>query len=255
MAHLEHCSVERDGRLLIVTLDRPGVLNALNTPACNELDRVWTEFAADDDLWLAILTGAGKAFCAGHDLGDSPHEAMPPGGFGGLTERAMDKPVIAAVNGMAYGGGMEMMLACDIVIAEEQASMGLTEPRVGAVALAGGVQRLCRRIPHAIAMGMLLTGRRVSASEGFRWGLVNEVVPAGEAMSCARRWAAEILACAPLAVRMTKRLALNSAEGADFIQQIVTDRDRNVDELFSSADLAEGIAAFGQKRKPVWQGR
>jgi len=255
MTHHDYCTTERDGRLLIVTLNIPNKLNSLHAPACFELDRVWDEFAADDELWVAILTGSGKAFCAGHDLGDAPDEPMPAGGFGGMTERNLDKPLIAAINGLAYGGGMELMLACDIVVAEEQATFGLTEPRVGAVALAGGAQRLCRRIPHAAAMGMLLTGRRIPAGQAQLWGLVNEVVPQGEALAGARRWADEILACAPLAVRMTKRLALGSAEGDTFRRRIVTDRDECVGQLFASEDLAEGIAAFEQKRKPVWKGR
>lgn len=252
--HLKFCSLKREGRLLIVTLERPEKLNSLHTPACVELDKVWSEFNADDDLWVAVLTGHGKAFCAGHDLADAPHEPMPPGGFGGLTERLLDKPVIAAVNGLALGGGMELVLACDIVIAEEQASFGLTEPRVGAVALAGGAQRLCRRIPHAIAMGMLLTGRRIPVNEAHRWGLVNEVVPEGDALAGARRWAEEVLACSPMAVQMTKRLACESVEGSTLSERIVADRNTCVDRLFASNDLREGIAAFTEKRKPVWQG-
>ena len=252
---LQFCSVQREDRLLVVTLNRPAVLNSLHAPACKELDGIWADYAANDELWIAILTGNGRAFCAGHDLIDAPDEPMPATGFGGLTERVLDKPVIAAVNGLALGGGMELVLACDIAIAEEHASLGLTEPRIGAVALAGGAQRLCRRLPHAIAMGMLLTGRRMSAGEAHQRGLVNEVVPSGGALDCARRWADEILACAPLAVRITKQLAISSAEGPSFVEGIGAERNRHVDQLFASEDLKEGIAAFEQKRKPQWQGR
>src|SRR5438477_3394604 len=175
----EFCETSRDGHVLTVTINRPEVMNALHPKANAELASVWDQFAADPDLWVGIITGAGdRAFSAGNDL---KHQAsggdmsgMPPTGFGGLTSRFdLDKPVIAAVNGIAMGGGFEIALACDIIIASEQAVFALPEPRVGLAALAGGMHRLPRSIPLKHAMGMLLTGRRVSAEEGYRLGFVN----------------------------------------------------------------------------------
>jgi len=252
----EFCRVERDGRLLIVTLDRPKVLNSLNAPACFELDRIFTAFEADPELWVAIITGAGeRAFCAGHDLADAPDAPMPESGWAGLSERqGRVKPLIAAVNGLAFGGGFEIALACDIVIASAKATFALSEPRVGAVALGGGVQRLARQLPGAIAMGLLLTGRRIDAAEAHRWGLVTEIAAEGESLAVARRWAAEILECAPLCVRYTKELALETVEGAELPARIGT-RSREISaRLFASEDTREGIQAFLDKRKPVWRG-
>ena len=182
----DFCKTEREGHLLIVTLDRPDVLNALHPPANRELAKAFDDFAADPELWVAILTGAGRGFCAGNDL---KHQAsggdmsgQPATGFAGLTGRTdLPKPVIAAVNGVAMGGGFEIALACDLIIASEDATFALPEPRVGLAALAGGIHRLPRQIGLKNAMGMLLTGRRVSAEEGQRLGFVNEVVPKGEA--------------------------------------------------------------------------
>src|SRR5215475_10088058 len=210
----EFCKVERDGRLLLVTMNRPEVLNALHPPANFELEKVFDDFAADPELWVAILTGAGdRAFSAGNDL---KYQASMDGkveiasrGFGGLTSRFdLSKPVIAAVNGVAMGGGFEIALACDLVVAAESAVFALPEPRVGLAALAGGVYRLPRQIGMKRAMAMMLTGRRVSAREGLALGFVNEVVPGPELLAAARRWAAEILECAPLSVRATKEAAL-----------------------------------------------
>src|SRR5262245_56088831 len=183
----QYTKTEREGRLFLVTINRPEVLNALHPMANAELSDAFDEFAADPELWVALITGAGdKAFSAGNDLkyhaglraktGDRPRS--PAKGFGGLTNRHdLDKPVIAAVNGVAMGGGFEIALACDIIIASEHARFALPEPRVGLAAGAGGMQRLARQIPLKQAMGMMLTGRHVSAQEGFQLGLVNEVVP------------------------------------------------------------------------------
>jgi enoyl-CoA hydratase/carnithine racemase len=185
----EYSKVERDGRLLIVTINRPEVYNALHPMANQELSDVFDGFAADPELWVAIITGAGdKAFSAGNDLkyhaklqketGKRP--VGPPMGFGGLTSRFdLDKPVIAAVNGVAMGGGFEIALACDLIIASDKATFALPEPRVGLAAGAGGMQRLPRMVPLKQAMGMMLTGRHVSAQEGLQLGFVTAVVPPG----------------------------------------------------------------------------
>ncbi|MGI4815080.1 MAG: enoyl-CoA hydratase-related protein [Janthinobacterium lividum] len=248
---------ETAGHLLIVTLDRPQVMNSLHAPACHELSAVWDAFQADPDLWVAIITGSGdKAFCAGHDLADGFDDPMPDTGWAGMAERAdITKPIIAAVNGYALGGGMEIALCSDIVIADERARFGLTEPRVGFAALGGGAARLTLRMPPAIAMGLLLTGKKIDAAEAHRWGLVNEVVPAGTVMAAARRWADEILLCSPLAVRATKQVALDALEGQQLLSDIGRRREQLGGVLRSAEDTREGIKAFLEKRKPAWKGR
>ena len=183
---------ERDGRILVITIDRPERMNALHPPAQFELERTFSEFEADPDLWVAILTGAGdRAFSAGNDLkfqAEGGTRARPASGFGGLAERFdRSKPIIAAVNGVAMGGGFELALACDVIIAEESARFALPEPRVGLAALGGGLHRLPRMIPMKQAMGMILTGRHVPAAEGLSLGFVTRLVPDGEALSAARR--------------------------------------------------------------------
>jgi len=256
----EFCQVERDGRILTVTIDRPEVMNALHPPANVELGEVFDEFCSDDELWVAIITGAGdRAFSAGNDLkyqaAGGGKLGVAPMGFAGLTARYDNvKPVIAAVNGVAMGGGFEIALACDLIIASEQAVFALPEPRVGLAALAGGMQRLPQQIPLKQAMGMLLTGRRVSASEGRELGFVNEVVPHAELMPAARRWAEEIAACAPLSVRATKQVAMASLDGGS-VAENVSRRYDQLAAMFKSEDFIEGPRAFAQKRPPVWKGR
>ena len=252
----KYCRTEREDKLLVVTLDRPDVLNSLHAPACFELDEIFNDFERDPTLWIAVITGAGdRAFCAGHDLAEAHDAPMPPSGWAGLAERPdRTKPLIAAVNGLAMGGGFEIALACDIVIADSRATFAMSEPRVGAVALGGGAQRLATRLPYAIAMGMLLTGRRFDAGEAHRWGLVTELAAPGQVMEVARRWADEILKCAPLAVRFTRELAFEALEGEGFTALIGR---RSLDvaaRLFASEDTKEGIRAFLEKRKPVWRG-
>jgi enoyl-CoA hydratase/carnithine racemase len=254
----EFCKTEREGRLLVVTLGRPDVLNALHPPANRELAQVFDDFAADPELWVAILTGAGRGFCAGNDLkyqatgGDM--SGQPETGFAGLTNRMnLVKPVIAAVNGVAMGGGFEIALACDLIVASEDASFALPEPRVGLAALAGGIHRLPRQIGLKNAMGMLLTGRRVSAEEGQRLGFVNEVVPKGEALAGAKRWAAQILECAPLSVRASKEAAYKGLEVG--LSEAMSGRYEELRRMVKSEDFVEGPRAFAEKRPPRWKGR
>ncbi len=217
----EFCTVERVGHLTIVTLARPEVMNALHFPANEELERVWDEFARDADQWVAIVTGAGdRAFCTGNDLkhqaktGERPR--MPLSGFGGLTARFnLDKPIIAAVNGAAMGGGLELALACDIIIAAEDARFALPEPRVGLAALAGGIHRLPRTIGLKRAMGIMLTARQVPAREAYELGFVTAVAPAGQALAEAKNWASQMLECSPMSLRATKQIAMRGLTIAD----------------------------------------
>ncbi len=257
MAEREYCTVERDGRLLIVTLNRPERYNALHWPAHFELAEVWDEFDADPELWVAIVTGAGdKAFCAGNDLrfqAEGNVRKRCPTGFAGLTERYdLNKPVIAAVNGFAMGGGFETALACDLIIAAENAVFALPEPRVGLMAGAGGVHRLPRIIGQKRALGMILTGRRVGAEEGKELGFVNEVVPEGEAVAGARRWAGQILECAPISIRASKEAVYAGANEATLQTAIARTYEEQY-VLIGSADYIEGPKAFAEKRPPVWR--
>jgi enoyl-CoA hydratase/carnithine racemase len=256
----EFCATERDERLLIVTIDRPEVMNSLHPPANAELAKVFDDFASDPDLWVAIITGAGeRAFSAGNDLkfqaSSGKPVAVPSTGFAGLTSRFDNsKPVIAAVNGVAMGGGFEIALACDLIVASEHAVFALPEPRVGLAALAGGVHRLPRQIPLKQAMGMMLTGRRVGAAEGQRLGFVNEVVPQQELMAAARRWADQILECAPLSVRASKQAALAGLDQASLEAAMAGSYDA-IRDMVKSEDFIEGPRAFAEKRAPAWKGR
>jgi crotonobetainyl-CoA hydratase len=253
------CIVEDEGPLRIVTLNRPEVLNALHADANDELAEVWDEFAARDDLWVGIVTGAGeRAFSAGNDLkvqASGKRRPNGPRGFAGLCHRFdLFKPVIAAVNGVAMGGGFETALACDIIIAAEGAVFALPEPRVGLIAGGGGVHRLPRSIPMKQAMGMILTGRRVPAREGYELGFVTEVVPNGQAVQAAKRWAGMILECSPKAVRASKQasyLGLDEPTLEKAMRTVYPAQQENIE----SQDYVEGPKAFAEKRKPAWQNR
>ncbi len=254
----EFCSVEKEGPLTIVTIERPEVMNSLHPAANFELAEVFDDFVADKDQWVAIITGTGdRAFSAGNDLkyqASGGKMGGPKSGFAGLTSRFDNpKPVIAAVNGVSMGGGFEIALACDLIIAAENAIFALPEPRVGLAALAGGIHRLPREIGMKQAMGMLLTGRRVSAAEGKELGFVNEVVPAGQALEAAKKWAALILECAPLSVRSSKEAAMQGMN-ASSLEDAIKGRYDQISAMYKSADFVEGPLAFSEKRAPVWQG-
>ncbi len=256
---LKFIKYEKKDHLAIVTVNRPEVMNAMH-PFCHvEMDQVWDDFVADKNAWVAIVTGAGdKAFSAGNDLkytASHRGEPMPQnkGGFAGLTSRFdIVKPIIAAVNGFALGGGCEIALACDIIIAAEHARFGLPEPRVGLMAGAGGVHRLPRHIPLKIAMGLMLTGRHITAAEAHRWGLVNEVVPLKDLLPTAEKWAAEIMECSPLSVQATKEAAYMGLHLP--LEEAVDKNFPATKKLFKSQDLIEGPRAFAEKRKPNWKG-
>lgn len=254
----EFCSVEKDGHLTIVTIERPERMNALHPPANAELGSVFDSFAADDDAWVAIITGRGRAFSAGNDLryqAEGGKRAPMPRGFGGLTSRFdLTKPVIAAVNGVAMGGGFEIALACDLIIASDSAVFALPEPRVGLAALAGGLHRLPRQIGTKQALGMILTGRRVSAAEGQSLGFVNEVVPPDQLLATARRWAKEICECAPLSIRASKDVVYRGLAIAS-LEEAMAASYESVRKMAGSADFIEGPKAFAEKRPPNWQGR
>ncbi len=249
-----------------ITLNRPEAMNALNPELRFELSERFNEVEARDDIWLAIVTGAGeRAFCAGADLkhfalereaseeqralwADMAARTRP------LNQRwAFPKPVIAKVNGFALGGGLELALACDIIIAAEHAELGLPEPRRGLIAGGIGVHRLPRQIGFKAAMGYLLTGRHMSAQRGFELGLVNEVVPADELDAVVDGWAADICRCAPLAVRATKQAAM---QGLDMpLPQAAYKRYEAEAARQASEDAREGPKAFAEKRTPQWQGK
>ena len=256
----QYSTSERDGNLFVITINRPEVMNALHPPANAELSEVFDEFQNDPDLWVAIITGAGeRAFSAGNDLkyqaGGGDRSAMPSSGFGGLTSRwDLNKPVVAAVNGVAMGGGFEIALACDLIIASDNARFALPEPRVGLAALAGGVHRLPRQIGLKRAMGMMLTGRHVPASEGLDLGFVNEVTTQDQLMDRARAWAAMILECSPMSIRATKEAAMLGLNEAG-VRAAHEAKYAAVKAMMESEDFVEGPVAFAEKRAPDWKGR
>ena len=250
---------EREGRLAWVTIDRPEAMNALDMAHNEELNRVWAEFRDDQDLWVAILTGAGnKAFSAGADLKTlipaQGEGVMEDWNFGGITRGFKTfKPIIAAVNGVALAGGLEMVLACDLRVAADHARLGLAEVKWAIIPGAGGTQRLPRAIPLARAMEMILTRDPITADEAYQLGLVNRVVSADSLMAEARSLAETLLARGPLALRAAKQAVLEGAS-LSFDQGLALELDL-FSKVMRTEDAAEGPRAFAEKRSPKFQGR
>lgn len=251
---------EIDRGILLITINRPHALNAFDKDVHETLDALWDSYEADPSLRVAIITGAGdRAFSAGSDIkyySSGVPIVLPDNGYGGLSHRRLKKPLIAAVNGLALGGGFEFALCCDLIIASENAEFGLPEGKIGAAALGGGIPRLCRKMPYAIGLGLLLTARRLSAADGYRYGLVNEVVPRDRLIETAKAWARDILLCAPLAVEMHKQVAEEVLMADESFEDLLGDsRDARSRSILDSDDCREGMLAFVEKRAPVWTGR
>jgi crotonobetainyl-CoA hydratase len=250
-----------ENHVATVTLSRPDVLNAVDLATEAELQRIWTELERRDDVRVVVLTGAGdRAFCVGADMknpamtGLEYWGASRPGGFGGIALReSLNLPVIARVNGFALGGGFEMVLGCDIVVACEEASFGLPEALVGRMPLDGGMTLLQRQIPYRQAMAMLLTGKRVSAQEAREMGLINDVVPRAQLDDAVQRWIDALLACAPLSQQAIKQVVRRTGTLSPSDAQAL--RLPALVSALQSEDAHEGVLAFQQKRKPQWRGR
>jgi crotonobetainyl-CoA hydratase len=256
LKNYEFILVERTDQVLTITINRPTAMNALHPPAHHELADIFDRYQSDGNLRLACLTGIGNdAFCVGSDLREATdRKNMPATGFGGLTERFdLDKPVIAAVNGHCIGGGLELALASDLVIAADHAKFGLPEPKVG-LAATGGLHRLFRQLPTKHAMEIALTGKLFSAAEAKTHGLVNAVVPAAGLAPELAAWTAQILDCAPLALEATKQMALRGQD-ATSLRGAFENSYPALDAMLASEDAREGPRAFLEKRPPKWTGR
>lgn len=251
--------LERRGNIALITLNRPSALNAVTAEVSAAVGAVLEEFAADPDLRVAVITGAGRAFCAGMDLKEAAagrdvlDPRHPEWGFAGLTRHPLDKPLIAAVNGPALGGGAEIVLACDMAVADENATIGLPEVRHGLFPAAGGVLRLQQRVPRNIAREIALTGTPVDATTAAEWGLVNRVAPAGKSVDVALELAERVAAGAPLSLRAIKHLMTYGETAAE--TRAWPENERLWQEVGASDDAKEGLRAFTEKRVPRWTGR
>jgi enoyl-CoA hydratase len=250
---------ERRGNVEILTINRPDARNAINGAVSRAMSSIMDELTRDADCWVVVITGAGdKAFSAGMDLkafssGEGGDIIGASGGFAGISQREFPKPIIAAVNGSALAGGFEIMLSCDLVVAADHATFGIPEAKRGLIAGAGGLIRMPKRLPMAIALEMAMTGDPIDATRAYALGLVNQVVPAAELMTETLALAERIAANAPLAVRYSKKVMKQAAEVPESDGWKINTEAVGV--VFSSADAMEGPLAFAEKRPPKWQGK
>lgn len=253
---------ERRGNVLIITINRPEARNAVNSAVSTAVGDALQMAQDDPEVRALVLTGAGESFCAGADLkaiarGENLfHPDHPEWGFAGYVRHFIDKPTIAAVNGTALGGGTELALASDLVVARESAVFGLPEVKRGLIAGAGGVFRIVEQLPRKVALELLFTGEPITAAEALRWGLINEVVPDGAELDAALALAERITVNAPLAVQASKRVAYGAENGTvpgDENGWKLTNREFST--LLKTEDAKEGPLAFAEKREPVWKAR
>ncbi|HAN69350.1 MAG TPA: enoyl-CoA hydratase [Halieaceae bacterium] len=248
--------VEQHGAVLVVSINRPRRRNAVTRQVSEGIAAAMDQLDEDEELSVGIITGTGGNFCAGMDLQaflDGERPEIEGRGFGGISERPPQKPLIAAVEGFALAGGCELALACDLIVAAEDAFFGLPEVSRGLVAGSGGLVRLPRRIPPAIALEYALTGARLPALEAHSWGLVNRVTASGGALAGALALATSICANGPLAVAMTKRIVMESPNWPQ--AELWSRQAPLVDAVLASEDAREGALAFAEKRPPIWRGR
>lgn len=248
--------VDVDDGVMTITINRPKAKNAVNLAVAEGVAAALEELDRNDDIRVAILTGAGGTFCAGMDLkafvtGELP--VIPGRGFGGLTEKSPQKPLLAAVEGFALAGGLELMISCDLIVAAEDARFGITEVKRGLVAGAGGLMKLPRQIPPRLAMEMALLGDFSDAQRALDMGLINRVVPSGGALDAARELAAKIAANGPLAVRVSKQIMLEQEDWST--AEMWEKQQQLANPVFTSEDAIEGATAFAEKRAPNWKGK